>query len=91
MASKLSELGINKDKTMVVKIGAARDSSTQWEGTFGFKWTSSFHLLGIHYDVINHLGDITENNLLIKIPQIENLNKGMELKIPYPLYTEKLQ
>ena len=35
-----------------------------WEGTSKLQWTSFFHVLGIHYN-INHLNEITENNLAI--------------------------
>ena len=54
--NKMSGLGINKDKTKVIKIGALRDRRMKWEGSFGLEWTHSFVVLGIHYDV-NSLSD----------------------------------
>ena len=54
----MSGLGINKDKTKVIKIGALRDRRITWEGSFGLEWTHSFAVLGIQYDV-NTLSETT--------------------------------
>ena len=70
--NKISGLAINKDKTKVIKIGVSRDRRIPWEGQFGLKWTHSFEVLGIQYDVFN-LRDITEINLELKIVKIKKL------------------
>ena len=61
----VSGLDINKDKTNVVKIGASRVRSIPWQGKFGFKWATTFEILGIYYD-INHMNEITEINIFGK-------------------------
>ena len=58
----VSGLDINKDKTNVVKLGATRGRSIPWQGKFGFRWATTFEILGIHYDT-NHMNDITEINI----------------------------
>ena len=58
----ISGLENNNEKTKVVKIGASRDSSISWQGNFGFKWTTTFEILGIHYD-ITKMGEITDLNI----------------------------
>ena len=58
----ISGLDINKEKTKVVKLGAARDSNIPWQGKFGFNWTDKFEILGIHYDM-NNLVDISDLNI----------------------------
>ena len=68
----LSGLEINNDKTKVVKIGASRDSSISWQGNFGFKWTTTFEILGIHYD-ITKMGEITDLNINRKMGEIRSL------------------
>ena len=68
----LSGLEINNDKTKVVKIGASRDSSISWQGNFGFKWTTTFEILGIHYD-ITKIGEITDLNINRKMGEIRSL------------------
>ena len=70
--NKLSGLGINRDKTKVIKIGALRDRRMSWEGKFGLEWTHSFVVLGIHYDV-NKLSETTDTNLYLKINDIKKL------------------
>ena len=55
-------LDINREKNKVVKIGASRGSSISWQGKFGFYWTTTFEILGIHYD-ITKMGEITELNI----------------------------
>ena len=68
----VSGLDINKDKTNVVKLGATRGRSIPWQGKFGFKWATTFEILGIHYD-INHMNEITEINVFKKMCQIKKL------------------
>ena len=68
----LSGLEINNDKTKVVKIGASRDGSISWQGNFGFKWTTTFEILGIHYD-ITKMGEITDLNINRKMGEIRSL------------------
>ena len=70
--TKLSGLAINKDKTKVIKIGGTRDRQISWEGQFGLKWTHSFEVLGIQYDVFR-LNEITEISLELKIQKIKKL------------------
>ena len=70
--NKMSGLGINKDKTKVIKIGALRDRRISWEGNFGLEWTHSFVVLGIQYDV-NLLSETTNINILSKINDIKKL------------------
>ena len=69
---KISGLSINRDKTKVIKIGAARDRRISWEGQFGLNWTHTFEVLGIEYDVFK-LSEITELNLNSKIVKIKKL------------------
>ena len=69
---KISGLAINRDKTKVIKIGAARDRRISWEGQFGLNWTHTFEVLGIEYDVFK-LSEITELNLNSKIVKIKKL------------------
>ena len=68
----VSGLDINKDKTNVVKLGATRGRSIPWQGKFGFRWATTFEILGIHYDT-NHMNDITEINILKKMCEIKKL------------------
>ena len=68
---KMSGLGVNRDKTKVIKNGASRDRSIPWEGKFGLTWTTCFEVLGIKYDMKN-LSDITEQNLRVKMVEIKN-------------------
>ena len=70
--NKMSGLGINKDKTKVIKIGALRDRRMKWEGSFGLEWAHSFVVLGIHYDV-KSLSETTKINILSKINDIKKL------------------
>ena len=72
--NKLSGLGINRDKTKVIKIGALRDRRMSWEGKFGLEWTHSFVVLGIHYDD-NNLSETTDTNLYLKINDIKKLKR----------------
>ena len=62
----VSGLDINKEKTKVVKLGASRDSSIPWQGKFGFNWSETFEILGIHYDM-------KKLNILQKIGEIQQL------------------
>ena len=59
---KVSGLGINVEKTKVVKIGALRDRSLNWEGKYGMEWTNEFTILGVDYNV-DKLGEITTLNI----------------------------
>ena len=68
--NKMSGLGINKDKTKVIKIWALRDRRITWEGSFGLEWTHSFVVLGIQYEA---LGETTNTNILSKINDIKKL------------------
>ena len=68
----VSGLEINNEKTKVVKIGASRGSSISWQGKFGFKWTTTFEILGIHYD-ITKMGEITDLNIYKKMGEIRTL------------------
>ena len=71
----MSGLAINKDKTKVIKIGGSRDRRIPWEGQFGLKWTHSFEVLGIQYNVFK-LHELTEINLELKIEKIKkSLNR----------------
>ena len=70
--NKLSGLAINKDKTKVIKIGGTRDRRISREGQFGLKWTHSFEVLGIQYDVFG-LNELTEIDLELKIQKIKKL------------------
>ena len=70
--NKMSGLGINKDKTKVIKIGALRDRRISWEGNVSLEWTHSFVVLGIQYDV-NLLSETTNINILSKINDIKRL------------------
>ena len=65
----VSGLEINNEKTKVVRIGASRGSSVSWQGKFGFKWTTTFEILGIHYDITN-MGEITDLNIYRKMGEI---------------------
>ena len=77
--NKMSGLAINKDKSKVIKIGGTWDRRISWEGQFGLKWTHSFEVLGIQYDVfkgrlwfrtktcLNYLYT-THNHFLIAFP-----------------------
>ena len=69
---KLSGLGVNREKTKVIKIGAYRGRSIPWEGKFGLTWTTSFEVLGVKYN-INTMGEITELNLQSKKVEIKKL------------------
>ena len=68
----ISGLEINNEKTKVVKIGASNGSSIPWQGKFGFKWTTTFDILGIHYD-ITKMGEITDLNIYRKMGEIQSL------------------
>ena len=69
---KISGLGINKEKTKVIKIGPVRDRSINWEGKFRLKWTEEFEVLGISYNS-RKMGEITENNISKKIKDMKNI------------------
>ena len=69
---KMSGLGVNKDKTKVIKIGASWDRSIPSEGKFGLTWTTFFKVLGIKYNM-NNLSEITEQNLRAKLAEIKKL------------------
>ena len=68
----VSGLDINNDKTKVVKIGASRDSNIPCQGKFGFKWSETFEILGIHYN-IKKFSEITELNIFRKMGEIKKL------------------
>ena len=53
---KVSGLGINVEKTKVVKIGELRDRSLNWEGKYGMEWTNEFIILGVDYNVRRQTG-----------------------------------
>ena len=65
-------LGVNKEKTKVIKIGSIRDRSKAWEGKHDLKWTDDFEVLGISYNITN-MGEKTEKNILNKIQDIKKL------------------
>ena len=44
-------MDIIKEKTKVVKLGASGDSSITWQGKFDFKWSDTFEILAIHYNM----------------------------------------
>ena len=69
---KVSGLAINNEKTKVVKLGALRDRSMHWQGKFGFEWTVSFEILGIHYN-INDMENITKLNIYKKLGEVKKL------------------
>ena len=77
--NKMSGLAINKDKTKVIKIGGSRDRRIPWEGQFGLKWTHSFEVLGIQYDVFR-LNELTEINLDLKIEKIKKLIRTWSIR-----------
>ena len=56
-------LGVNKEKTKVIKIGSIRDRSKAWEGKHDLKWTDDFEVLGISYNITN-MGEKTEKKYL---------------------------
>ena len=94
----VSGLDIYKDKTNVVKLGATRGRSIPWQGKFGFKWATTFEILGIHYD-INHMNEITEINIfknlceikkLIRIWQCQNLTPYRKVTIIKSLLLSKI-
>ena len=62
-----SGLGINKEKTKVIKIGMASDRSIPWERRLGLPCFHLFDVLWMHYTVY-HLGEIMDNNRSIKLP-----------------------
>ena len=70
----VSGLDINIEKTRVVKIGASRGSSIPWQGKFGFKWSTTFEILGIYYDV-NRMNEITDLNINRKLGEIKKLTR----------------
>ena len=59
---KRSGLAINNDKTKFIKLGASRGKSIPWQGKYGFKWTTTFEILGIIYN-IEQMEDITKLNV----------------------------
>ena len=78
-------MGINKEKTKVVKIGPVRDRSINWEGKLGLKWTDEFEVLGISYNS-NKMGEIRENNISKKNQRHEKHNICMEDKKTYSIW-----
>ena len=70
---KVSGLGINKEKTKVIKVGAMRDGSIPLDGKYAFDRTSSYEILGIVYN-INDMGNITDLNIKKKIGDIKTLS-----------------
>ena len=70
----MSGLDINNEKTNVVKIGASRGISIPWQGKFGFKWSTTFEILGIYYDV-NRMNEITDLNINRKLGEIKKLTR----------------
>ena len=81
--NRMSGLGINKDKTKVVKIGALRDRRIQWEGNFGLEWTHTFVVLGIQYDV-KFLKETTRINIESKINDIKKLIRTWSSRLLTP-------
>ena len=43
-----------------------------WQGKFGFKWATTFEILGIYFD-INRMGEITKLNAFRKMGEIKKL------------------
>ena len=69
---KISGFEVNRDKTKVIKIGAIRDRSIAFEGSFGLEWTKNFEVLGIKYR-IDHMETITDDNISSKITDMKKL------------------
>ena len=69
---KISGLGVNKEKTKVVKIGSSMDRSIAWEGKYNLKWTDEFEVLVISYNICK-MGEISEYNILNKIKDIKKI------------------
>ena len=65
----VSGLDLNKEKINDVKIWASRDRSIPWQGKVGFKWATTFAILGIYYG-INRMGEITVLNIFRKMGEI---------------------
>ena len=68
----VSGLDINKDKTIIVIIGASRGRSILLQGEFGFEWAANIETLGIYYD-INHMNEITDINIFRKLGEIKKI------------------
>ena len=69
---KISGLGVNIEKTKVVKIGRSRDRSIAWEGKYNLKWTDEFEVLGISYNILK-MGEISDYNILNKLKDIKKI------------------
>ena len=69
---KISGLGVNTEKTKVVKIGRSRDRSIAWEGKYNLKWTGEFEVLGISYNILK-MGEISDYNILNKLKDIKKI------------------
>ena len=69
---KISGLGVNIEKTKVIKIGRSRDRSIAWEGKYNLKWTDEFEVLGISYN-IHKMGEISDHNILNKLKDIKKI------------------
>ena len=70
----VSGLDINKEKTKLVKLGATRDNSIQWQGKFVFNWTDDFKILGIQYNM-KKLHEITDLDIQRKMGEIQKLTR----------------
>ena len=68
----ISGLDIKKEKPKFVKPEASRDSSIPWQGNFGFIWSDTFEILGIHYDM-DEFEDTTELNISRKMGEVQKL------------------
>ena len=68
----------------MVKVWASRGSSTPWQGKFCFKWSNTFEILGIHYE-ITEMGEISKPNILRKLGVIRKLIRvfGSRYLTPY--------
>jgi hypothetical protein len=70
--SVISGLLVNKDKTKLVWIGSMRESDRRFCRENNFQWiTGNFSALGITYNT--QLCNITEINILPKLPKLKNL------------------
>ena len=65
-------LDLNNEKINVVKIWVSRDRSIPWQDKVGFKWATTFAILGIYYG-ISRMGEIAVLNIFRKMGEIIKL------------------
>ena len=61
----ISKLRVAICATREIKILALRCKIIPWQCTFGFKWSNTYGILHIHYDITN-MGEVTKYNFLRK-------------------------